>query len=171
MQWFRSFVLVAALLTLLAACSSSETPTPEPEQAPAQSAPQETPEQPAQKAPEQHQAQMAQMQPCKIQNVDDQACTTELAKALTDILLAQGEGETAARQAGEAIANAIKDAPVDKRNGFAMSGPDTGNRYSFMFQNESGDAYLVLFQKKEGGGENEYEMITARPMPSCTCAP
>jgi len=168
MHWFRSFVLVAAMLSLLAACSSSDTPTPEPEQAPAAS------EQPAAQAPAQEpqaqEPQMTRMEPCKIQNVDDDACTTELAKALTDILLAQGEGETASQQAGEAIASAIKGAPLDKRNGFTMSGPDTGQRYSFLFQNESGGAYLVLFQKRDGGDENEYELITSRPMPSCECA-
>ncbi len=110
------------------------------------------------------------MLPCKIGNVSDAACTTELSKALMDILVAQGESDVAARQAGQAIAEAIQGAPVDKRNGFTMSGPDTGNRYSFMFQNEGGAAYLVLFKKKEGGGENEFELITARPMPSCECA-
>ena len=92
------------------------------------------------------------MLPCKIGNVSDAACTTELSKALMDILVAQGESDVAARQAGQAIAEAIQGAPVDKRNGFTMSGPDTGNRYSFMFQNEGGAAYLVLFKKKEGGG-------------------
>lgn len=169
MHWFRSFVLIAALLTLLAACSSSETPTPEPEQAPEQSE-QQAPEQEQQAAPEQQKPQMTQMVPCKIVNVDDSACTNELSKALADILLAGGESETTAKQVGVAISTGIQREPLDKRNGFTMTSPETGQHYSFLFQNVSGEAHLVLFQKKDGGDNNEYELITSRPMPSCECS-
>ncbi len=169
MHWFRSFVLIAALLTLLAACSSSETPTPEPDQAPEKSE-QQAPKQEQQAAPEQ-QPQMTQMAPCKIVNVDDSACTNELSKALSDILMAGGESETTAKQVGVAISTGIQREPLEKRNGFTMTSPETGEHYSFLFQNVGGEAHLVLFQKKEGGDGNEYELITSRPMPSCQCSP
>lgn len=170
MHWFRSFVTLAAMLTLLASCSFFDSPTPEREQAPAPSQEQEQAQKPEKQEPPQQEAELTRMQPCKVQNVNDDACTSELAKALTDILLENGESQTSASQAGEAIASAIKGAPLDKRNGFTMTGPDTGKRYSFLFQNEDGKAFLVLFRKAEGGDENEYEPITWKAMPSCQCA-
>lgn len=166
MHWFRLFLLTAAMLTLLTACGSSDTPTPEPEAAPAPSEPA-----PAPAAQEPATPSMSKMQPCKIQNVEDSACTNELSKALSDILVNQGEGEGAATQAGQAIAGAIQNAPVDKRNGFTMTGPDTGKRYSFLFQNQDGQTYLVLFSKAEGADDSAYEIVTTRPMPSCICQP
>ncbi len=165
MSWFRTLVCAVVLLPLLSACGSSDTPVPDPTVPPP--AAQEQPKAP----PAAETEQVHQMQPCMVQNVDSEACTTELNKALADILMSQGEGQAAASQAGEAIANAIKGAPADKRNGFTMTGPDTGQRYSFLFQNEAGMAYLVLFKKSEMGPANEFDLVTSRPMPSCVCNP
>jgi hypothetical protein len=165
MHWFRLLLCAVALLAL-ASCASSDTPTPEEsgEAAPVEQPAEQVTEPPATPA---EKPSVTEMAPCKLMNVEDAACTTQLGNTLTEILIAQGEGATSATEAGQAISSAIQNAPVDKRNGFKMKGLDTGNTYSFFFQNINEVPHLMLFQRVSD--DAPLEVLDARPLTSCQC--
>ncbi len=165
MTMLRFFAIVLAL-SLLAACGSTDEPAPDSGQTaaapPAES--QATEAAPTSPPP----APGTQITPCKVTNVNDKKCTDELGSGLTAILKAQGEGEKAAREAGNAIAKAIQGAPLEKRNGFKMKGPETGKQFTFMFQNINGKCNLQLFNKPDGNSES-YEILGSTELPHCLC--
>lgn len=162
MHWFRLLLCAVALLAL-ASCASSDTPTPEDrgDAAPVEQPVEQVTEPPAE-APS-----VTEMAPCKLMNVEDTACTTQLGNTLTEILIAQGEGTTPATEAGQAISSAIQNAPVDKRNGFKMKGLDTGKTFSFFFQNINDVPHLMLFQRISD--DAPLEVLDARPLTNCQC--
>lgn len=162
------FILVLTLLcTSLVSCGGGPEPSPEsPEQPAAEQSSEAVAPAPAQE-PEASAAKSAdEMTPCKIVNVDDSSCTSDLGNALTEILVSQGESEDAAKMAGGTIAEAIQKAPLDKRNGFKMRGLESGKDFSFLFQKVNNTCTLQLFDKTDG--EN-YTIITSRTLPNCTC--
>ncbi len=153
------FLLVLTLLCAsLVSCGGGPEPTPESPEQTDQAAP-PAPEEPAQKSAD-------EMVPCKIINVDDSSCTSDLSNALADILQSQGESEESAKISGSTIAEAIQNAPLDKRNGFKMRAPESGNDFSFLFQKINDVCTLQLFKKTDG---DSYTIITSRSLPNCTC--
>ncbi len=169
MHWFR-LLLFSIVLLALVSCASSDSPTPEQT---GEAAPAAQPEgsdtavtqPPAEPAPT---PEVTEMIPCKLFNVDDSACTSQLGAMLTEILKSQGEGDTPATEAGQAIASAIQNAPLDKRNGFKMKGLDTGKTFAFLFQKIDGVTNLLLFDKAENA--NGFTIIEARPLTNCQCS-
>jgi|GEM_PF-3813813 len=111
---------------------------------------------------------LSQISLCKPSNIDKKACKTNFGNELVSILISQGESEKSAKDAGAAIANAIKTAPLDKRSGFAMNGLDSGKSLKFLFVNEGGKCFLQPVNKPDDS--DNLEILASRHLPACICA-
>ncbi len=155
---FSYLAVLVVVLFMLSACAGDETPVPEAAPAP--------------KSTESAKPESAKprLTPCKVQNVDSQACTDVFAKKLAVILSAQGSSAEWANRASAEISTAIQSAPFEKRNGFRVTDAETGRRFTFIFENMSGQCHLVLFTVPEAGAANqEPTIITAESLPDCMC--
>lgn len=109
----------------------------------------------------------AQLHTCFITNLEDKKCSEGLAKEFSALLIAQGESDKIAVEAGKDFANAFKTVPVDKRNGVRMKSPATGKPYTFLIQNQGGKCFLQLVDKREDS--DNFNLLGSSPIPACNC--
>jgi hypothetical protein len=108
-----------------------------------------------------------QLHTCNITNLTDNKCSDGLAKEFAALLLAQGESDKIAINAGQDFAKALSTVPADKRNGVRMKSPSTGNIYTFLIQNQGGKCYLQLVEMNDAS--DSFKLLGSNPVPACHC--